>query len=90
MDFKQEAQAEKFLGKQTKKNKALIASKIKKLDNFNPKKPPPKVAKLQNTGTDERWRIRAGNYRIIFTIDEAAKILIIIRIEFRPNVYKGL
>jgi mRNA interferase RelE/StbE len=40
------------------------------------------------TGTaGDRWRIRAGNYRVVYTIDDAGKSMDITRIAHRKEVY---
>ncbi|WP_461863226.1 type II toxin-antitoxin system RelE family toxin [Thermococcus sp.] len=36
------------------------------------------------------YRIRVGDYRIIYSVDEDSKTVYIIRIGHRENVYKGL
>jgi mRNA interferase RelE/StbE len=39
-------------------------------------------------GTDE-WRVRVGDYRIRYRIDDAAKTITITRIGHRRDVYEG-
>jgi mRNA-degrading endonuclease RelE of RelBE toxin-antitoxin system len=46
------------------------------------------VKKLE--GDVERYRARCGKYRIIFTIDDAAKSATITRIRDRKDVYRNL
>jgi len=46
---------------------------------------PPRCAKL--TGSDE-WRIRVGDYRIRYLIDDAAQTVVIARIAHRKDVYR--
>lgn len=43
--------------------------------------------KLEGT---EYWRIRAGNYRIVYTIQESELVILIIRIGHRGEVYRRL
>jgi mRNA interferase RelE/StbE len=38
-------------------------------------------------GYRNRWRIRAGNYRVVYTIDDAGKSVDITRIAHRKEVY---
>ena len=38
-------------------------------------------------GYRNRWRIRAGNYRVVYTIDEAGKSVDITRIAHRKELY---
>ena len=37
----------------------------------------------------EGWRIRVGDYRILYTIDDAARRVIVYRIGLRSRVYRG-
>lgn len=39
-------------------------------------------------GHQNRWRIRVGDYRIIYTIDDSAQQLTILRIAHRREVYR--
>lgn len=46
---------------------------------------PPGCKKL---ASEEKWRIRAGNYRIIYEIDNKEIVITIIRIGHRKDVYR--
>lgn len=48
---------------------------------------PPGVRKLQ--GQHEGWRIRVGEYRVIYLIDDAARLVVIVRVRHRRYVYKA-
>ena len=50
----------------------------------NPRKPGAK--KL--IGTENEWRIRIGNYRVLYEIDEKSEIVRIFRIAHRKEVYR--
>jgi mRNA interferase RelE/StbE len=39
-------------------------------------------------GYRNRWRIRAGDYRVVYTIDDAGKSVDITRIAHRKEVYQ--
>jgi mRNA interferase RelE/StbE len=39
-------------------------------------------------GYKNRWRIRAGNYRVVYAIDDAGKSVDITRIAHRKEVYE--
>jgi mRNA interferase RelE/StbE len=41
--------------------------------------------KLQ--GYKHTWRVRVGNYRIVYTVDDAAKVIDIVRVADRKDVY---
>ncbi len=59
-----------------------ILPKIRELAN-NPR--PPGCKKLQ--GYKDRWRIRVGNHRVVYTINDTGKTLDITRIAHRKDVY---
>lgn len=47
---------------------------------------PPGVEKL--VGRPNAWRIRAGEYRILYEIDDAARRVAVFRIAHRRDVYR--
>lgn len=47
---------------------------------------PPGCRKIVSSKRD--WRIRVGNYRVIYEIDEKAKIVRVIRVKRRPRAYR--
>jgi mRNA-degrading endonuclease RelE of RelBE toxin-antitoxin system len=49
---------------------------------------PPRVRKLADSGL---WRIRAGRIRVVYAIDDEARLIIIVRAaRRREDTYKGL
>jgi len=46
---------------------------------------PPGVRKLQ--GDLEGWRVRVGDYRIVYQVDDDAKTVTIVRVRHRRDVY---
>ena len=44
------------------------------------------AAKL--SGSSDRWRIRVGDYRIIYQIDDVAREITVLRIAHRRQVYR--
>ena len=63
---------------------AKIFSKIERL-SLNPR--PPGCKRL--VGLPEKlWRIRSGNYRIIYTIDDGIKIVEVRGVGDRKDIYK--
>ena len=40
------------------------------------------------TGTKNDWRIRVGDYRVIYEIDEGAKMIRVMRVRYRREVYR--
>ena len=45
------------------------------------------VEKVKSTGL---WRIRQGDYRIIYAIDDNQQIIIIVRVGHRREIYRSL
>jgi len=39
-------------------------------------------------GVGSRWRIRTGDYRVLYEIDEKSKVVRVYRIAHRKDVYK--
>lgn len=38
--------------------------------------------------SDERWRIRVGDYRVIYTIDDAGRLVEVIAVRHRSKAYE--
>ena len=49
--------------------------------------PCPPAAKMLRGDEHGRWRVRVGNYRIVYTIAEGRLLILVIRIERRREVY---
>lgn len=47
---------------------------------------PAGVRKLQ--GREEGWRVRVGDYRIVYQIDDADRLITIVRVRHRRDVYR--
>jgi len=47
---------------------------------------PPGAKKL--TGVDDLWRIRVGDYRVVYEIRERILVVLIVRIAHRREVYR--
>jgi len=77
--------AQKELDALSEPDHATVARAITALEQ-NPR--PPKVKKLAESGL---WRIRVGHYRIVYAIDDQARLVIIVRVaRRREGTYKGL
>lgn len=65
------------------RNRKAIARVVDKLrdDPF-----PSGYKKLK--GTNAKYRIRAGNYRVLYTVNTKEKIIVIVRIAYRKDVYR--
>jgi mRNA interferase RelE/StbE len=49
---------------------------------------PPGCVKL--SGKSELWRIRIGDYRVLYEIQEKDRIVVIVSVAHRREVYRGL
>jgi mRNA interferase RelE/StbE len=64
----------------------LIARIVPRLENLASNPRPPGCKKLQ--GGDREWRIRVGDYRVVYTIDDATLLVDVTRIRHRREVYE--
>ena len=39
-------------------------------------------------GSDNRWRIRVGDYRVIYSIDDAGRLLEVVAVRHRGKAYE--
>jgi mRNA interferase RelE/StbE len=76
--------AQRSLDKLPKSDFTAIIEAVKNLAES----PRPKgVEKIKSAGL---WRIRYGDYRIVYSIDDDNKIIIILRIGHRREIYRSL
>lgn len=47
---------------------------------------PPGAKKLQGSG--ERWRVRTGDYRVIYEIFDGELVVVVVKVGHRSNVYE--
>ena len=66
----------------TKKDRRLVANQISGLAE-EPR--PPGCEKL---GGDVRYRVRQGHYRIVYEIDDASRVVRVVKIGHRRDVYR--
>jgi mRNA interferase RelE/StbE len=75
--------AEKELHRLPKK---VISRIIPRLEQLASVSRPPGCKKLK--GGDKEWRIRVGEYRIVYVIDDVARTVDVTRIAHRRDVYQ--
>jgi mRNA interferase RelE/StbE len=63
----------------------LIARIIPRLENLAVNPRPPGCRKMK--GGDREWRIRVGDWRAVYTIDDAKFVVEVTRIRHRSEVY---
>jgi mRNA interferase RelE/StbE len=64
----------------------LIARLVRRLENLSSDPRPPGCKKL--SGGEAEWRIRVGDYRVVYTIDDGKQLVEVTRIRHRSEVYK--
>ena len=65
----------------------LIQRVVSRLDILESNPRPPGCKKLR--GGDDEWRIRVGDYRIVYIIDDLKFRVLVTRIRHRTEVYEG-
>ena len=63
----------------------IIGRMVPRLESLATTPRPPGCKKLK--GGDKEWRIRIGDYRIVYVIDDDAKTIDVTRIAHRREVY---
>jgi mRNA interferase RelE/StbE len=66
-----------------KKDRQRVAARIQALAT-NPR--PPGCEKL--SGQDNLYRVRQGDYRILYTVDDRALLIVVYKIGHRREVYR--
>ena len=67
-------------------DKPVQARVVRKLDELADDPRPPGCKKLQ--GDDNLWRIRVGDYRIVFSIHDDVLLVMVARVAHRRDVYR--
>jgi mRNA interferase RelE/StbE len=65
---------------------SVLARVVRKLEALGHTPRPAGCKKLK--GYKDQWRIRAGDWRVIYIIDDAAKLVSVTRIAHRREVYE--
>jgi mRNA interferase RelE/StbE len=64
----------------------LIARLIPKIEGLAPNPRPSGCRKLR--GYKDLWRIRVGDYRVVYTVDDDRKMVSVTRVAHRRDVYE--
>jgi mRNA interferase RelE/StbE len=64
----------------------MLARVIRRLDSLGDVPRPPGCKKLK--GYEDQWRIRVGDWRVVYIIDDAARLVSVTRIAHRREVYE--
>ena len=74
-------------GKQIDKLEAIARSRvIRTLEILSASPRPPKALKL--AGRDNQWRVRTGDYRIIYEVRDDKLLILVIKVGHRKEVYR--
>ncbi len=76
-----EKEAQKFLDKQDKNNQIRLLKAIYKL---------PEGTDIKKLKGHNLYRLRVGNFRILYSIDDAIRLIDIENIDNRGDIYKRL
>jgi mRNA interferase RelE/StbE len=52
------------------------------------RKNPRPAASVKLTGDENLWRIRIGNYRVVYEIHDARLVILVLRVAHRKDVYR--
>jgi mRNA interferase RelE/StbE len=77
--------AERALAALPKKDLLLVDRKIRQLAD---EPHPPGSAKIQ--GQEGLYRVRAGDYRIVYQVEDDRRIVLVVIIGNRKDIYRGL
>ena len=58
----------------------------RRLDSLASQPRPPGVQKLE--GGEDFYRVRVGDYRVVYAIDDPARVVFIVKIGHRGDVYR--
>ncbi len=75
--------AEKELGALSAK---LVSRIFPKIENLSTNPRPSGCLKL--TGENDLWRVRVGDYRVVYKVEDKLKLIDIISIRHRRDVYR--
>ena len=65
----------------------LIERIIPKIESLGSEPRPSGCKKLK--GGQQEWRVRIGDYRVVYTIDDATMRVSVTRVRHRSEVYEG-
>ena len=69
-----------------KQDKQVVVRIITAVEGLADNPVPPDSRKL--SGTEQHYRVRVGDYRIIYTVDHAGKLVVIQHVRHRREAYR--
>ncbi|HWQ93242.1 MAG TPA: type II toxin-antitoxin system RelE/ParE family toxin [Clostridia bacterium] len=67
-------------------DRQVVERMVQAIDALGEQPRPVGVRKL--TGAEHTYRIRVGDYRVVYTIDDARKLVIVERVRHRSDAYR--
>jgi len=67
---------------------ALVANILQRIEALEDDPTPRRSQKVR--GTERTYRLRAGDYRVIYELDSGARIILVYHIRHRREVYRQL
>ena len=65
---------------------SVLARAVRKMESLGDNPRPAGCKKLK--GYRDRWRVRVGDWRMVYTIEDGAKLVSVTRIAHRREVYE--
>jgi mRNA interferase RelE/StbE len=65
---------------------SVLARVVKKVESLGHAPRPTRCKKLR--GYKDQWRVRVGDWRVVYIIDDTAKLISVTRIAHRREVYE--
>ena len=69
-------------------SQAVVARVVKRIEGLKSEPFPPQAIKL--SGVERLYRIRVGDYRIVYEVDRQARVVIVHYVRHRREVYRAL
>ncbi|MDR0960258.1 MAG: type II toxin-antitoxin system RelE/ParE family toxin [Propionibacteriaceae bacterium] len=76
--------ADKTISKLPSSVRSAIIKRVQALGND----PRPRGA-IKLTGSEDEWRIRIGDYRVVYVIDDGVLTVLVVRVGHRSDIYRG-
>ena len=68
--------------------KPVVGRVLNRIEELKANPFPPQSSKLQ--GAEHLYRIRVGDYPIVYKVDSTAKVVLVQHVRHRREVYRGL
>jgi mRNA interferase RelE/StbE len=69
---------------------AQVAKRVKAAIDSLAANPRPAGKSVKITASIDRWRVRVGDYRAVYEIDDAEHLVVIVLVRHRKDVYRAV